>query len=309
MPGMPPLVSVVVPFYQQAAYARETVESVLGQTYRDLQVILADDGSSDGTLEILRSFTDDRIEVLEAPTNRGIAANLNGGIGAARGEYVAILGGDDVMLPGKIAAQVRLLGAHPEAVACIHDAEVFESGSSRVLGRFSALYNGVAGVRSGGVELQFDSAYLMLPSALMFRRDATPPEGYDERLRFANDWLWTVELLRSGRLVASDEVLVRYRRHGGNITASRETRERILEEGLIALAIVEARHPELHRLVRRRAAGYGLAAVREALSARDWILVSRRVRQTLAWAGPLATATTGREMVRARSARGGGPPA
>jgi glycosyltransferase involved in cell wall biosynthesis len=308
-PRVPPLVSVVVPFYQQAAFARETVESVLGQDYPELEVILADDGSTDGTVSTLRSFEDPRVRILEAPVNRGIAANFNAGLQAANGEYIAILGGDDVMLPGKLEAQVQTLEAHPEAVACVHDAEVFASADGRVLGRFSELYNGRRGVRSGGVELQFDATYFMLPSAMMFRRAAAPPGGYDERLKFANDWLWTVELLRRGPILGSDEVLVRYRRHEGNITASAQTRMRILEEGLIALAVVEARYPELHRLVRRRAAAFGLAAVRESVSDRDWCTALRRTRQTLSWAGPFAAVMVARRMLGARSGRGGDPPA
>jgi glycosyltransferase involved in cell wall biosynthesis len=301
-------VSVIVPFYNQAAFVAETVESVLAQDHHDLQVVLADDASTDDTLEQLGAFASDpRVVILSAPSNRGIAGNLNAAMEVADGEYVALLGGDDVMLPGKIAAQLRTLQAHPEAVACAHDAEVFQSASGRVLGRFSELYNGRAGVRSGGVELQFDPTYFMLPSATMFRRSAAPAHGYDTRLRFANDWLWTVELLRNGSIVAMQDVLVRYRRHAGNITADASTLSRTLEEGLIALAIVEARYPELARLAGRRAGGFELAAARQALAARRWGEAGQRVRMAVARAGPVGTLAVGAALVRTRARRGDTP--
>lgn len=308
---MAPRVSVVAAFYNQAPFAAQTVESVLAQEGVELELILADDGSRDGTIDILRSFAKadpERVRLVAAERNRGIAANINAGLAAASGELVAWLGGDDVMLPGKLRRQAEVMAHHPAAVACVHDAEVFVSATGQVLGRFTQLYNGRAGVRSGGIELQFDPTYFMLPSATMFRRRAAPEHGFDERLRFANDWLWTTELLRGGDVVGIPDVLVRYRRHDSNITADPGTRARTLEEGLIALAVLDARYPDLHRLVRRRAAAFHLAAARQLAAEHRWRTAASHVQVAVAVAGAVGSVHMGTRLVRTRIRRHGDPP-
>ena len=303
--------SVVAPFYNQAAFARETVESVLAQDYPQLQLILTDDASSDGTGDILREYEaahPERVRALVAEQNAGIAGNINRGLAEVRGELVAWLGGDDVMLPGKIARQVEALERRPDAVACAHDAEVFESESGRVLGRFTELYNGRPGVRGGGVELQFDPTYFMLPSATMFRAAAAPAHGFDERLRFGNDWLWHIELLRNGPVIALQDVLVRYRRHAGNITADPATNARGLEEGLVTMAIVSARYPELAGLAHRRSAAFLLAAARQAHAHGDRRLLARYLGSALREGGPIGTTRMALRMAGTRRRRGGDTP-
>jgi glycosyltransferase involved in cell wall biosynthesis len=305
---MVPLVSVIVPTYNQSAFVEETVASVLAQDHPELQVVITDDGSSDGTIELLRAFeSDPRVTLLTVERNTGISSNFNRGLAAADGELIAWLGGDDVMLPGKITAQVAALERRPDAVCCIHDAEVFEG--DRVLGRFSELYNGRPGVRSGGVELQFDPSYFQLPSASMFRASAAPAGGFDERLRFGNDWLWFVELLHAGPVVALQDVLVRYRRHGGNVTADEATKARILEEGLIACAIVTARYPDLRAAARSRATAFLLADARELAARGDRRGALSAARTALATGGLVGTTRTATRLVGARRRRGGGTPA
>lgn len=257
-----PLVSVVVPTYERVGFIAETVESVLAQDYPRIEIVLSDDGSADGTAEAVKRFGDEHPTMITALTvkhNTGLPANLNRGLQAATGELVARLDGDDVMLPGKLRQGVEALRLRPDAVACSHDAEVFDSGSGRVLGLFSELYNGRRGLRQGGVELLFDPTYHMMNSATMFRASAAPRRGWDERLRSNNDLLWHIELLRKGPVVGLQDALVRYRRHAGSMTAQPRTLEERLEEGLIAMAIVTARFPELQRMARRRSTGFLLA--------------------------------------------------
>jgi glycosyltransferase involved in cell wall biosynthesis len=307
---MRPLVSVVIPFYNQAQFAADAIESVLAQDYPNTQLILADDASTDGTQEVLRAYArsrPDQVLVSEAEVNQGIAGNINRGLALAQGELVAWLGGDDLMLPGKLARQVEVLAENPAAVACVHDAEVFVSETGDVLGRFSKLYNGRPGVRSGGIELMFDPAYYMLPSTMLFRRGAAPEHGFDARLRFANDWLWAIELLRHGSIVGLQDVLVRYRRHGANMTADPSNKARILEEGLIVLAIVDARYPELHRLVRRRAAGLHFSAARDAAVRRQPRLVARHLAVALAEGGAIRTPVLAARLLVALARRGRAP--
>ena len=116
----PPLVSVVAIFLDAERFLEEAIESVLAQTHARWELLLVDDGSSDGSSAIARRYAErgpERVRYLEHPGHRnlGMSASRNLGLQHARGAYLALLDADDVWLPGKLARQVELLEAHPEA--------------------------------------------------------------------------------------------------------------------------------------------------------------------------------------------------
>jgi glycosyltransferase involved in cell wall biosynthesis len=250
-----PKVSVIVPIYNQAPFIRETVDSVLAQDYANLELVLSDDGSTDGTTEILREYAERdprRVKLVASDENTGIAGAFNRALDAHTGELIAWLGGDDTMLRGKLSRQVALLHARPDVTGCCHDAEVFDSDSGRPYGRFTDVYNGRRGVRDGGIELLLDPAYTMLPSTMMVRSSAVGDLRFDPRIRVSNDWLFDIMVFRNGRIAGMDDVLGRYRRHRGNATSQTSD---TLEDALVVLALAEARYPELHRQIRVRRLG------------------------------------------------------
>ncbi|KAB2833143.1 MAG: glycosyltransferase family 2 protein, partial [Candidatus Dadabacteria bacterium] len=115
-----PLVSVIVPYFNAERFLRETVESVLSQTYTEWELLLVDDGSSDGSAGIALEFADkykDRVRVLEHPghINAGLPRTRNLGLGHCRGKYVALLDADDVWFPDKLKEQVAILESAAEA--------------------------------------------------------------------------------------------------------------------------------------------------------------------------------------------------
>ena len=117
-----PLVSVIVPFLNVAPYLVETIESVRAQTYANWELLLCDDGSTDGSSDIARAYAQAdpaRIRRLahDGPAPQGSSAARNLGLANARGELIALLDGDDVWLPNKLAEQVAILREHPEADA------------------------------------------------------------------------------------------------------------------------------------------------------------------------------------------------
>lgn len=111
---MSPLVSVVVPTYNRAHCIGNAVASILGQTFRDLELLVVDDGSKDDTAALMASYHDPRLRYLPQPVNRGRNAVRNVGIREARGEFVAFLDSDDVWLPDKLAYQVAAMQKAPE---------------------------------------------------------------------------------------------------------------------------------------------------------------------------------------------------
>lgn len=260
-------VSVIIITYNQAHFIRETVGSVQSQTYHDVEIVVADDGSTDDSQVIIRELAaaDPRVVPALASQNRGIAANLNQGWRRCTGEFVAYLGGDDLMLPAKLARQVEFLRANRDHVACVHDMEVFDSSTGKRLYLHSERY----GMHSGGIELELAPDWTLglfgkqpksLPSAQMVRASAMPPHGFDERLPLANDWLHGIEVLRHGKRGYLPEVLGRYRRHSGQVSHQPEVGTKGLEEFLLVLAIVAARYPELASHVKQT---------------RDWLLFQR----------------------------------
>lgn len=109
-----PQVSVIIPAYNNAEYLREAIQSVLKQTYAHLELIVVDDGSPDHTQDIVREFKDPRIRYIVHDENRGLSAARNTGICASTGEIIALLDGDDLFHPDKLATHVRFLKQHPE---------------------------------------------------------------------------------------------------------------------------------------------------------------------------------------------------
>lgn len=257
--------------YNEERFLAEAVESVLAQDFADFELLITDDGSTDATPRLAESFAgrDQRVRVLRGERNQGKPFALNRALAVRRGELIAWLDGDDVMLPGKLSRQVQTLDANPDAAGCSHDAEMFQSEDGHVIGRFSEVANGRR-LRSGGIELWFDPTYKMLPSATMIRAAHCPAGGFDERLTFTNDWLFDIEVFRHGRCVALDEVLVRYRRHSDNFTTRAEASGASLEEGLMTMGIVTARHPELARRARTMSAAILLGQARRRIARREW---------------------------------------
>ncbi len=112
--GIAPLISVVIPLYNGVAYVRRSIPSILGQTYSDFELIVVDDGSTDGGPEVVRTFTDARVRLIRQE-NAGVSAARNRGIAEAQGKYVAFLDADDEWEPQFLDAIAHLSVAYPTA--------------------------------------------------------------------------------------------------------------------------------------------------------------------------------------------------
>ena len=263
-----PRVSVVCITYNQQDLVEQTLLSALEQEYDNLQVVVTDDASSDSTAEVIRALAKQypgRLLPVLNQTRGGITVNMNRGMAACDGEYVAFLGGDDIFLPGKIAKQVAFMQADPNIILSHHDVDVFDSASDQTLYRWSERY----GKHSGGAESVIRLGTYMCGSTVMARRERLPPGGADVRIPAASDWLMWVEMLAEsgGQFGYLDETLARYRRSLGNVTRNWDWK---FEEQNLTLAIIEARWPQYTTLVRkRRAEFYFVQAVRR-FQRKEW---------------------------------------
>ena len=129
-----PQVSIVIPTHNRATLLRRAVLSALGQTYEDLEVVVADDASSDGTADLIRSLADRRITYVRHEVNQGVSISRNTAIARARGEYIAFLDDDDEWCPEKLERQMdrmRVVGGRVSALCCGH--YEIESSTNRIL--------------------------------------------------------------------------------------------------------------------------------------------------------------------------------
>ncbi len=115
--GRSPLVTVIIPVFNRQEYVGQAIESILRQTYTNFELIVIDDGSSDGTCGIVRTYTDERVCLVRQDRNLGIPQTRNAGVRLARGEYVAFLDSDDVAYPRRLERQVSFLESNPDCAA------------------------------------------------------------------------------------------------------------------------------------------------------------------------------------------------
>lgn len=123
------MISVIIPTYNRAETLKEAIDSVLGQSYREFELIIVDDGSTDQTAEMLAGC-EERVRVVRQ-ANRGVSAARNAGVAAARGEWLAFLDSDDLWKPRKLEKQMGWLAAHPQVKIC-HTDEIWIRDGVRV---------------------------------------------------------------------------------------------------------------------------------------------------------------------------------
>src|SRR6056297_814950 len=113
-----PRISVILPVYNAEPYLADAIESVLGQTYTNFELLIHDDGSTDGSIDILRDFAqqDSRI-IMSSGVNQGVFATRNELQNKARGEFLAVMDADDICLPDRFEKQIPYLDAHPNCIA------------------------------------------------------------------------------------------------------------------------------------------------------------------------------------------------
>ena len=226
-PCAAPTVSVVIKAYNHAAYVRQTIESVLSQSFQDFEIVAVDDGSTDGTSDVLRSFGDRRIHVAALPENRGISAAMNAAIGRARGRYLAILNSDDWALPGRLQKQAAFLDSNP-GVSLVFGLPRFVDEAGEPTAGFNDFrlplgfpdFSGRTWLR----QFFFGNNCLCAPTA-MVRRTAYEEVGpYDPRLALLGDLDMWLRMLVAGHNihVLPDELTAfRVRNNNANMSAPR----------------------------------------------------------------------------------------
>jgi glycosyltransferase involved in cell wall biosynthesis len=223
---MTPQVSIVIKSYNHAAFVGETIQSILDQSFQDFEIVVTDDGSTDGTPDVIRRFSDPRIHLRVLEKNRGISIAMNETIARARGEFIAILNSDDFALPGRLEQQVGFLSANPNIAAVFTLPKTVNDAGQPAVSYFDfTLPFSLADLSQASVlrYFFFHCNFLCAPSA-MIRRSAYAQIGsYDPRYTNLQDFDMWVRLCAAHEIHIMREELTafRIRDHGGNASAPR----------------------------------------------------------------------------------------
>ena len=225
-----PLISVIMPAYNAGAFIRESIDSIFNQSEQNFELLIINDGSSDDTEAVVRSFQSDKIVYRAHPENLGIPATRNELLGMASGEYIALADSDDIYHPRRLEMQAEFLRAHPD------------------VGVVSARINGFDGKAPAFPDLQpvkvrlhpaqirsrllFSDSAVMAHPLVMLRTSVLRQHAiaYDTNIPVGSDFHLYQQLGRVTDMVELDAVLCFYRIHTGNISKNRKvTRKHSLQ--------------------------------------------------------------------------------
>jgi len=241
-----PMVTVVIPAYNQVRFLGETIKSVLGQTAGDFELIVVNDGSTDGTRELLDAYRASRIQVLHQE-NRGLSAARNAGLEAGHGRYVAFLDADALWLPNMLATTVAVLEQDPEVdmVAGGWD-EIDEAGDEVDRETGIPRWTDLSG-RQTQVDHDFPGVILrgnMFPvHVVVLRRSCLECCGrFDTKLQAVEDWdLWIRLAIHGHRIHLLSTPVARYRKRAGSMSRTLS----LMEEAIVRMIATRLDDPRL----------------------------------------------------------------
>ena len=203
-----PKVSVVIPTYNRAHLICETIDSILAQTYKDYEIIVVDDGSTDNTQEVLKRYGD-KVRYFYQQ-NQGQASAWNFAVRQSSGEYIALLDSDDLWLPQKLEWQTEVLDKNPEiGFVC---SEIYAFRENGTIAHWKKEKS-----KKENFESMFEGNFIINPTVLMRKRCFEDVGGFDVKLRTTQDYDLWLRLTRKYKFLYMNIPLVKYRLHSQNL--------------------------------------------------------------------------------------------
>jgi glycosyltransferase involved in cell wall biosynthesis len=236
-----PKVSVLMAVYNNAAYLREAVDSILVQDFPDFELVIVDDGSTDESALILASFPDKRITILRNEANVGLTRSLNRGLAVCRGKYIARMDADDIAFPQRLGKQYGYLESNPDVVLL---------GSSMVaIGADTRFYPAILGDARIRATMLFENPFYH--PTVMIRHAALQAGAirYNEQRVNAQDYELWFRLAQEGRVENLPEPLLHYRMHAGQTNKASQLQHANAVRRLVffeALGITATEIPEAY---------------------------------------------------------------
>ena len=261
------LVTAIIPTYNRQSYIKEAVESVLNQDYNPIEIIVVDDGSTDGTADVIQPFIG-KIRYVRQE-NGGPAKARNAGINTARGEYITFLDSDDRYYPNKMGRQVEYIRSHPECGMVYCDWEYFDDSGKRwhVPGK---KYKGWVFER-----LLFED-FIGSGSTIMAKKEVLQKAGlYNEALITGEDRNLYLKIAKSHKIGFVDQVLVGIREHLKRLSFNYEVQLGTIDGIKDIIRLYPEYKPERSSLMRRALAARTLQVADELFCAGKYLQARR----------------------------------
>lgn len=267
---MQPLVSVIIPSYNMARYVGEAIESVLAQTYKNYELIVVDDGSTDNTAEVVKKYLKPQAVSYIHKENKGISVARNTGIKASRGEFIAFLDADDIWLPEKLEHQIKFMDSDKVGiVGCgayiINEkGEIFDNFIKKTYPNRSLLLGvlNMKNVVSGGSE------------ALARKKCFDVVGIFDENLKSSEDWDMWLRIAYHYDIVFVEKPLVKIRERTNSL-CSPSNAQKMLDSDLLVLSKL-FQHTKTNVFLRRKSYSYRYYAAAIAYKETKDVVGTRR---------------------------------
>lgn len=265
-------VSVIMPCYNHAGFIGESIESILNQSYGDLELIIVDDRSIDDSVEIIKEYerADKRVVFRQNSENLGVSNTRNNAINTSSGEYIAFCDADDVWEKDKLETQIRILSKNPSYGAMHSDSIVIDEKGRPTGKRFSTLNHKGSKV-SGYLFYALCLRNFINTQTVILKRDClngkTP---FKEDFKYFEDWICWINIAKDHNFLYVDEPLAKYRVHE---KSTRRDREGYIEHRIRVYDYILNRYPDIPLKIRSKIfyqIGINYSKLGERFKARDF---------------------------------------
>ena len=217
-------VTVIVPSYNHDKFVAEAIQSVLDQTYQDFEIVITDDGSSDQSVSIIKSFTDPRIKLFCFDQNQGACVAGNKCLSEAKGEFIAMLSSDDVFAPDKLEKQVRFLDHNPDIGAVFSYAQIIDEDGNDLADKnhfYQQIFIQPNRTRFEWLNHFFFKGNCLCHPSVLIRKECYDQVGqFDERFAQLPDYDFWIRLCMKYEIHIIPEKLIKFRVRKNEINAS-----------------------------------------------------------------------------------------
>lgn len=206
-----PKVSVLMPVYNAEKYLVQAVDSILNQTFRDWELIIINDGSTDSSRQLLERIDDNRIIIIDNEQNLGLIKTLNKGIDLCKGTYIARMDADDISLPDRLGKQVHFMDNNPDYIMCGTNALVIDN-DGEVTGKIRNLISN----ELLQINLLFSNPFVH-PSVII-REEVLKTNRFDDGYKHIEDYELWCRIAKLGKIANLENDLLLYRWHDSNVS-------------------------------------------------------------------------------------------
>ncbi|MGZ3756973.1 MAG: glycosyltransferase family 2 protein [Mucilaginibacter sp.] len=245
-----PAITVLMPAYNAERYIGEAIDSVLQQTFSDFELVIVNDGSTDGTEQVIRAFEDERIVLINQP-NTGVAAALNTGLKYARAPYIARFDADDVCYPQRLEKQFNFLQHNPDYILIGSDADYILE-NNEFLFHFKCIAHTHEEIRQ---KLYFYCPFVH-PTVMYKKQNVCDAGGYPADAHNFEDYLLWTSIALQGKLYNLPEPLIKYRLNSTSVTMDERWRgkrfRQLKRRAVLRGSITEEEGAELLAIIREQ---------------------------------------------------------